>query len=267
MGEPAIVDVSLPGGLTATRCESSDTATFKTPLLLCPGRMAGAWQWARLQPFLARRGYTSLAVNYRGHCGSAPSVDLATVGVADFVTDARVAAETLGCSVIAFGQSTGGLVVQKLAEAGVTSATVLCCSVPPAGILPSRAVTDRDLGSTGSGVVPPDRADFDEHVYNRMPSALADTAFSLQVPESGRVVDEVSNGRIAVDQDRVRSPVLSVVGGDDRQVPPEIGLAVAAKYGALSIVRPFSGHYALIYEPGSESTANMVVDWLDRIEL
>ena len=70
---------------------------------------------------------------------------------------------------------------------------------------------------------------------------------------------------VEVDERKVTCPVLSVVAGDDRLVLPETDLAVAAKYGGLSVVRPHAGHYALVYEPGWEQTADMVVDWLDRV--
>jgi pimeloyl-ACP methyl ester carboxylesterase len=268
MSDIHITEASLPGGLTAIRCEPPG-GSAKTPVLLCHGWMSGAWQWSRLQPFLARRGYASLAINYRGHCGSAPVSDLAAVTFADFLADAQTAAATLGRP-IAIGQSTGGLIVQKLAEAAAVTAAVLSCSVPPAGIRwrsATSAIDDlrKDSDTLRQQVVPPDRPDFDTHVYNRMPTTLADEAFAQQVPESGRVLAELFNQEIGVDEHKVSCPVLSVVGGDDRLVSQETDLAVAAKYGGLSIVRPHAGHYALVYEPGWEQTADMVMDWLDRV--
>lgn len=267
MNEITLIDESLPGGLTAVRC-TPPGGTTKPPVLLCHGWMSGAWQWTRLQPFLARHGYASLAINYRGHCSSAPVPDLAALSFADLLADAATAATALG-QPVAIGQSTGGLIVQKLAEAGAVAGAVLSCPVPPADIqwhCATSAIDDLRQESTAlrQKIVDPDRADFDEHVYNHMPTGLADEAFAQQVPESGRLLAELFNQEVAVDDRNVTCPMLAVIGGDDRLVTQETQLAVAAKYGALSLVRPHAGHYALIYEPGWETTADIVVDWLDR---
>lgn len=262
-------DVTLTGGLTAVQCEPREK-TSKPPILFCHGWMSGAWQWKRLQPFMANHGYSSLAVNYRGHCGSAPVKHLPDMKFQDYYNDAKTALESLEDRSIVIGQSTGGLISQKLAEAGLVSAVVLSCSVPPAGIEWKCATTSiADLRRTSEswryGVMQPDRVDFDDLVYNCMPKDLADEAFTQQVPESGGILAQLFAQEVAVNEKRVTCPVFSVVTGADRLVLPETGLAIAAKYNALSIVRPHAGHYGLIYEPGWEATAKLVVDWLDDL--
>jgi hypothetical protein len=111
----------------------------------------------------------------------------------------------------------------------------------------------------------PDRVDFDDLVYNCMPKDLADEAFTQQVPESGGILAQLFAQEVTVNEKQVKCPIFSVVTGADRLVLPETGLAIAAKYNALSIVRPHAGHYGLIYEPGWEATAKLVVDWLDDL--
>lgn len=228
--------------------------------------MSGAWQWGRIQPFLAKRGYASLAINYRGHCGSAPVDNLAEVSFADFLDDARTAARFLDQPVV-IGQSTGGLIAQKLAEENLVAAAVLSCSVPPAGILwkcATSAIDDlrRESANFRNQVVKPDRTEFDDLVYNRMPLELANSAFAQQVPESGRVLAELYNQEIEVDELQVSCPILSIVADTDRLVLPEVDLAIAKKYNGLSLVCPDRGHYALVYEPGWEPIAALVCSWI-----
>ena len=227
----------------------------------------GAWQFDGWLPLLAERGYEAQSLDLRGHHGSRPVDDLGRVSVRDFVDDALEVTRALGHAVI-IGHSMGGLIAQKVAEAGAVRAAVLLCAAPPKGILvTSPTLIGRQLKHMprmlGSRSLQADRSDADWLMFNRTPAAQADTIFARLVPESGTAGREMSFGRIAVDQTRVKCPVLSVTASDDRFVVPRIGRALAKKYGAEHFVAEGNAHL-VISEPGWEKVAARVLDWLDR---
>ena len=117
------------GDLTVA-VERPPTKTNKTPVLLIHGMFAGAWMWDNYQSLFARHGYETHAINLRGHHGSRPVPDIGKVSVHDYVADCKEVARTLRNPIV-IGHSMGGLLAQKLAEAGNVRALVLIGSAPP----------------------------------------------------------------------------------------------------------------------------------------
>jgi pimeloyl-ACP methyl ester carboxylesterase len=233
------------------------------------GMMAGAWQFELLQPYLADLGFESLALNYRGHHGSRPVAALGRVAVAELTEDALVAANSLGRPIV-LGQSIGGLIAQKLAEANAVSAAALLFSLPPAGI-PWRGARDMRWALDHLPAVllgrplQPNRKELDDLIFNRVDSAaLREALFRRQVPESSKAGFEVAFGRVAVDATRVQCPILSVVAEHDRLVHPQVGEQIARKYGGDLLSFRDCGHYAIVAEPGWQARADAVASWLDR---
>jgi pimeloyl-ACP methyl ester carboxylesterase len=253
------------GELTGSRVEVR--SPVGPPLLFVHGLFGGAWVFEGWQRYAAERGYSSLAINLRGHHGSRPVADIGRVSVAAYVEDGLEAARRLGRPVVV-GHSLGGFVAQKLAEADAVCAAVLLCAAPPRGIpvmgpwLLVRQI--RYLPAVlGSRPLRPARADADRLILNRVPPGEREGLFAKLVPDSGRAARELLLGRFAVDERRVRCPVLSVSAGDDRFVVPRVGRALARKYGAE--YRRFEGHgHAIVAEPGWERVAEAVLEWVGR---
>jgi pimeloyl-ACP methyl ester carboxylesterase len=260
--------VTMPGGLTLHSVDAHRGGRPRPPVLCVHGMFGGAWQFDRWLPLLAERGYDARALNLRGHHGSRPVADIGKVSMRDYVDDALEAAGAIGSPVV-LGHSMGGLIAQKLAEAGAAQAAVLLCAGPPRGILvTSLALVGRQLkylpAMLRGRAIRPDRADADSLMFNRTPEAEANSAFARLVPDSGTAGREISFGAVVVDQTRVQCPVLCVTCSDDRFVVPRIGRALAAKYGAERLVAEGNGHMVII-EPGWEGLASRVLDWLDRV--
>src|ERR671929_1502515 len=122
--------LTILGGLTAV---VEDAASRSRPsLLFIHGMFAGAWQFEGLQRYFAALGYPSHAINLRGHHGSRPVPDLGKVSVLDYVDDALPVARALGRPIV-IGHSMGGLITQKLAEAGAISAGLVPSAAGPQG--------------------------------------------------------------------------------------------------------------------------------------
>ncbi len=258
----------MPSGLTLLSADAKRGGRPRPPVLCVHGMFGGAWQFEGWLSQLAARGYEAQALDLRGHHGSRPVPALGRVSVRDYVDDALEVARAIGNPVV-IGHSMGGLIAQKLAEAGAVRAAVLLCAAPPRGILvTSPTLIGRQLKylpqMLGSRPIAPDRGDANWLMFNRTPLADADAIFARLVPESGAAGREMSLGLIAVDQRRVTCPVLSVTSRDDRFVVPRIGRALARKYRAEQIVAEGHAHL-VISEPGWEKVAAQVIDWLDRV--
>jgi len=259
----------MPSGLTLRSVDAKSGGPKRPPVLCVHGMFGGAWQFDGWLPLLAARGFEAQALDLRGHHGSRPVADLGRVSLRDYVDDTLEVARALGNPVV-IGHSMGGLLAQKMAEAGAVRAAVLVCAAPPRGILvTSPSLIGRQLkhmpAMLGSRALSASRGDCDWLMFNRTPKAEADAAFARLVPESGTAGREMSFGMIAADASRVKCPVLSVTASDDRFVVPRIGRALAKKYGAAQIVAEGHGHLA-ISEPGFEKIVAQVIDWIERLK-
>ena len=237
----------------------------RSPVLFVHGFLATGHLFERYLELFAARGHPAYAVHLRGRAGSAPDVDLGRVGVDDFVDDASRVARELGRPIVV-GHSLGGLVAQKLAERDEVAAAVLLSPAPPRGIplLTPRLVVamTRYLGvMLRSRRFVPRWTDLRRLVLTRIPEGEQRALVDQFVPDSGRAARELALGTVAVDRTRVRCPML-VVGGDaDHFIPLSVVRRVAARYGAPLHVAHDHAHL-LPLEPGWETTATFIADWI-----
>lgn len=168
---------------------------------------------------------------------------------------------------IVIGHSMGGLIAQKVAEAGMARALVLLCPAPPRGIplisphlflrqlrhLPNLVRSRPIVGTLG---------DSRALILNRTPREEHEALDARFVAGSARTGLELLRG-VPVDEARVRCPVLAISASHDRFVPPDVVRKVAAKYGAP--FREYFGHaHFMIWEPGWDEPAREIEHWLDH---
>ena len=260
-------------GELALHVEQPAAQTNRAPILLLHGIFAAAWVFEHAQRWLAARGYTSYALDLRGRGASVPVAGVGRVPVGAYIEDALAAARAVagrhaGATPILIGHSMGGLLAQKVAEAGLARALVLLCSAPPRGIpvlgrtLLSKMIMPRYLlPLLRSRPLMPTRADADAMILNGVLPDERAAIFAKLSPDSGRAARELAFGAIRVDAGRIRCPVLSVVGLDDRFVPPRAGRAIAKRYGATLVERPGRAHFPL-GEQGRDELLETIERWL-----
>lgn len=260
-------EVRLPSGL---RLVGSVPATpHHQPLLLIPGLFAGAWSLELWQHRFAEHGWPAWTVELRGRPGSRGVQDLGRVSMDDYAEDALEAAAHLGAPLVV-GHSMGGLLAQRVAAEGRARAVVLLCSAPPAGIpvisplllrytLPHLGALLRSRPFAGSA------AQHEAVALHRMPTDQRPAILARLAPDSGRVGRELALGRVRVDATAVRCPVLSLVGDEDRFVPPRVGKALAARYHCALWSYAEHAHF-LVAEPGWERIFADVERWLAHVE-
>jgi pimeloyl-ACP methyl ester carboxylesterase len=243
------------------------TPTKRPAVLLVHGLCGGAWMWENYQTRLAAAGYETHAIDLRGHHGSRPVRDIGKVSIHDYVEDALTVARGLD-SPIVIGHSMGGLIAQKVAEAGGCRALVLISSAPPRWIpIVSWTLLLRQLKHMHELVlrrpVFPGRAEADVLMFNRTPLADRDAQYARLVPDSGRAGFEISFGGIDVQGQRVTAPTLVVTGLDDQFVVPRVARALARKYRATLKEFPTHAHH-IITEPGWEKPCDEIILWMNE---
>ena len=268
--------------------EQPQRATSLPPVLLLPGLNAGAWVFENYQRFLLRQGYTTYALNYRGHYGSRPVPDIGRVPFAAYVDDALEVARAIASEhtsiappgpplaadaeppstlPVAIGHSLGGLVAQRLAEEQVVRAAALVCSAPPRGI----PLISWDLVRRQPRYLPtifssrpllPRFEDNAEVALNRIPAERRAGVQSRFVADSGRAARDILLG-VPVDARKVRCPMLVVSASEDRYVPPRIARRIARRYKAP--FREYFGHgHMMPIEPGWETPLREIEHWIDQ---
>ncbi len=263
-----VMDSAKIEGLTiAVARPAQPVSRERPPVLFVHGMFGGAWYFERYQRFFARRGYSSYAVNLRGHHDSRLVEDLGKVSLSDYVEDARTVARHLGRPIV-IGHSMGGLIAQKLAEADVVAAAVLVAAAPPRWITPATPMLLRKHLKHAWRILRQKsvRGAPEDHLalsLNRMPPDEAVVALSRLVPESGKAALQLSLSTVAVDAREVRCPMLGVVGLDDRFIVPRVMRSIARKFDMRLVELPGYAHF-IITEPGWEKPAGIIADWLDE---
>lgn len=248
-------------------------------IFMIHGMNAGPWVWDGYARAFAARGHTCIAATLRYHDADpkdAPDPRLGTTSLLDYAGDLEDEIRGLGVSPVVMGHSLGGLLAQMLASRGLARSLVLLTPAAPAGINAIRLSVIRSFWS----VLPqwgfwkkPVRPTFEDAHYamlHKLPPALQKATYDRFVYESGRVAAEMGFWLFdpwrasRVDAARVHCPVLVLAGADDRITPPSVVRKVARKYKRTSTYRelPGRGHW-LVGEPGWETIAEQIADWLD----
>jgi len=212
---------------------------------------------------------------------AAPGAGLAGLSLADYVADMSALAASLakqdGEAPIVFGHSMGGLIAQKLAEAGLVSGAVLFSPASPADargkpkLSPVFAFLNAVLMSKPeTKTVKQWKTGFKWGVMNAVPASRHDALYAKMVHDSGRVLadlawpDKDPNKTAHVDVDKVTVPVLVVAGALDRTTPVDDLRLVGQKYSAVGgdyVEYPNNAHW-LIDEPGTDVILGDVIGWL-----
>jgi non-heme chloroperoxidase len=266
-----MTDTISVNGLSLTRARAVPSGKRRPPVLFLHGLFAGAWAFGEWQRLFADSGYEGWALDLRGHGASRPVASVGRVPFSAYVEDAlegaRHLAAAAGANPVVIGHSLGGLLAQKVAEAGLAAAAVLLCPAPPRGIplvgMRLFARLARYLPDLlASREVFPSRADADAVILNCVPPVQRPQLYARFVPGSGRAGRDILLG-VPVDASRVRCPVLVVSASEDHFVPPRVARRVAAHYRA-PFREYFGSAHLLPLEPGWEVAATEIEHWLDH---
>lgn len=236
--------------------------------------------WAGWRKRFAARGFATAAPDLRHHGlapGAQPDQRLASTSIADYRNDLENLIGGLGEKPIVIGHSMGGLLAQMLAARGLVAAAVLLAPSSPWGIPPStpdQAMAALGLIRAGSFWDMTLAPAFDlaaSNSLNRLSPAEQQEVFRYFVPESGRALFEILywamdvDRKSEVDEAAVDCRMLAMTGDEDLICPPQSLVPLARKYAPLLETKVLAGHaHWLLTEPGWESVADRIIDWIDR---
>lgn len=244
-------------------------ASHPVPLLFVHGAWHAAWCWdEHFLGYFADRGYRAVALSFRGHGESPTAKPLRNLSFTDYVDDVSSVAAGFPVPPVVIGHSMGGVIVQRYLETHDAPAAVLMCSMPPQGYLrsglrwlrrhPSHFVK---LSVTGRSLP-----------YVSTPELARERFFSPHTPEAlvrgyaARLQEESSrsglDGVVKLPRpDRVRAPMMVLGALEDGAVTPDEVRATARAYRTEPVFFADMGHNMML-EPGWESVAERIADWL-----
>ncbi len=238
------------------------------PIVFQHGLWGTDLQLAPYLRFFSTAGFDCYAVSRRGRRGVAPE-RARSVRFADYLEDALTVLDAIHPAPIVIGWSLGGLVAQKIAEAGRCCAVVLVAPVAPGGIhfvprlgsVPTYLRHSLDIVRGRSFEL--SKRNATNLLMNRVEEGERQRLYESLVPDSGRVARDFTLAGVAVDESNVRCPVLCVVGTEDNAAPARSVRRVASKYNAELHEYPGRGHW-LHEESGFEEIAAGMVSWLEQ---
>jgi pimeloyl-ACP methyl ester carboxylesterase len=242
----------------------------KPTVLLVHGAGHGAWCYGAWMRELAGRGYSSAALDLRGH-GSCrfdaqgePRLTLDD-GIRDYADDVIEAARCLPPRSVLAGHSLGGLVVALAAMDLDLAGLALLASSPP-GNLPNAKAIDA-VAATHLTTVPPRDEVLRRFLGGRDPGAATlDRYRAMLCPESPRAMNDRYRLRVPIDPARVRTSVLVVDADRDDALrhPRGQGAAIARMLGGEHVVLADAAH-CLMVGPDAMRSAAVLIDWMARI--
>jgi len=253
-------------------------------ILMLHGVGSSADAWVKLAPAFRERGWKVVTPTLRDDLRPTanPPAELNKVSLADYVADAsalatQIAAED-GAAPVVMGHSMGGMLAQKLAEAGLARGVVLITPASPpdarAGRSLAQAVTFANILFSGRPENRPHRIwkfGFTSGVLNCVPKARHEALFAQSRYDSGRVYadlaypDEDPNRTAFVDDSKIKIPMLVIGGAKDRTTPIADVRKCAEKYkraGADYREYANNGHW-IVDEPGTDKVIADIAGWLD----
>jgi pimeloyl-ACP methyl ester carboxylesterase len=241
-----------------------------TPLLFVHGAWHGAWCWEdHFLPYFAQHGYTSHAVDLRGHGKSEGGDRLRGTSISHYVSDLTQIIGKLERPPVLIGHSLGGLVVQKYLEKHQAPAAVLLASVPPGGVLRTT------LSIAVRHTLPFLKANLTMKLYPIVgtPQLTREAFFSPDMPDEkikahfARIQNE--SYRAFIDMmvlslphpKRVNTPILVLGGGRDTIFNRKEVEATARAYHTKAEIFPNLAHDMML-EEGWQEVADRILGWL-----
>lgn len=250
-------------------------------VLLIHGYGCAGDVWDPVAARLRAEGYRVVAPTIRSAVRTVegPRAGLAGLTLADYVAEMSALAQTLaketGKKPIVIGHSMGGLIAQKIAEAGHAAAIALFAPGSPADARGKPKLTPvftflnlalQSKPETKAGKMW--KTGFKFGVMNAVPAERHDGLYAKMVYDSGQVLADLAwphkdpHKTAHVDASKVTVPVLVMAGALDRTTPVEDVRLVGKKYaGAEYREYPHNAHY-LIDEPNTMSILSDLIDWL-----
>ena len=196
-------------------------------LVFVHGMLSNADVWHPVIDYFNERGFSCKAVNLR------EGLDLRKACIQDYVDKVKAMVTE---NDIVIGHSMGGLIVQKVAEEASIKGGVAICSAAPKGV---KFRGDIVLSSAKYALKVIMRKPFKEdypfirkYMLVGIEEEKARNIYEKLEEQSAIVTYELGMNRIAVDEKKVKCPLLFIATKQDGICAPELVKRIADKYNA-----------------------------------
>lgn len=249
-------------------------------LLMVHGVGCGGEVWNRMSRDFAMAGWTCEAPTLFPQLRTAhsPPEGLADLTLADYVASisetAAAITDRTGLAPVIMGHSMGGLIAQKLVEAGQVQGGIFLTPAQPDGC----TVTDLRMLRTfwnilkvgqknvPGGVFKVGPNGFRWGVLNAVPKARHDEIYDGALFDSGRVYHDLAHPD-PINAAKVTVPTLTIGAKKDRATVIKAVRKVARKYAGATCPGDYIeyGRHAhwIVDEPGTEQVSADILEWLD----
>ena len=247
-------------------------------LLMIHGVGCGGEVWDRMKRDFAMAGWTcetpTLFPDLRTR--ETPPEALADLTLADYVEAATQFAYDIaqrdGDAPVIIGHSMGGMIAQKLAEAGravfLTPAQPKGCTVFDFRVLRTFwSILKVGQKNVPGGVFKVGPKGFRWGVLNAVDKSRHDEIYEGALYDSGRVYDDLGNPG-PVDEAKINIPTLTIGAKKDRATVIKAVRKVGAKYAKAAMPGDYfeySNHaHWIVDEPGTEQVSADILEWMDQ---
>ncbi len=243
-----------------------------TPLLFVHGMMCTASSWnEHFLDYFALHGFTSHAVNLRGHGNSEGRERLRWTRIADFVDDVSNVVRELPSPPVLIGHSMGGFVTQKYLEDHNLPGAVLLSSPSPTGLLPTALRKARRHPLAFAKV----NLSLSLLPFIATPELARDAFFSQDVPDEKLLEywKQMQDDSFAAFLDmvalnlpkptRVKTPVLVLGAARDNMLGRGEIESTARAYNTQAVIIPGVAHNSML-EARWQLVADQIMDWLSE---
>ncbi len=235
--------------------------------------------WEQWIPYFEALGYECEAPAWPLHDGE-PAVlrenipaQLGTLGLANVYRHHAALLVNESEAPVVIGHSVGGLIMQKLAAAGLIRAGVGICPVAPNG----KVAADWGFIRNSATIANPFAGDepceltpelFHKNFGNTMTEQESNLAYQrYAVPDSRRIFRDIMGERGEVDVERPHPPMLFIGAAEDEIIPNTMVARIAKGYcdeRSHSEYVEFSGRgHFICGQDGWEEVALRIGNWLD----
>ncbi len=196
-------------------------------LIFVHGMLASADVWHPLIDYFNERNFSCKAVDLR------EGLDLRKTRFQDYVNKVKAMVTE---DDILIGHSMGGLIVQKVAEEATIKGGVAICSASPKGVKYRGAIVLASAKYAPKVIMrKPFKEDYryiKEYMLVGVEEEKAKNIYEKLEEESAIVTHELGMNKIAVDEKKVKCPLLFIATKNDRICSPELVKRIAEKYDA-----------------------------------
>ena len=235
-----------------------ETHSSFPPLVMVHGAANSSPVWKLWQRELAALGWSSYAVNLRGH-GPRDPIGLSETSMGDYAADVVRVVEETGRAPVLMGWSMGGLVAMMVAALGAAAACVTFApSTPSRQVDGSVELRTGEFGPEEYGITSFDP--LDQPGMPDLDGAAREIALASLGRESRLARDERRRGIVI---ESIPCPLLIVTGTNDRQWPGEVYDDLWLESDRCSV--DGASHWGLVLSRRAIDLALLpVTEWMER---